>query len=116
MGESKKIVHVDGSGFFRKIVDRYLNSQGYEVESFDNWGEASLALGGGVGMLITGLKLRDGDGPDLIEREVEAFSGDIIVMSSDVDEELADTLKHMGCTAALPKSGNWKEQLSMHLH
>jgi DNA-binding NtrC family response regulator len=106
-----KIIHLDNSGFFRKVVAQFLTSFRFEVEGFDSWNDAFIAIGGGADMVITGLTLVDAEGPELIEDMVSAYSGPIVVISASVDDELEDTLTSMGVTGAIKKSGNWKQHL-----
>ncbi len=116
-GFMKKIIHLDNSSFFRKVVARFLESMDFEVESYDSWDSAYLAIhAGNVDMIITGLTLVDGEDAELIERILNTFSGPVIVISASVDDqEVADSLIYMGVTGAIAKSSNWKQYLAPYL-
>jgi DNA-binding NtrC family response regulator len=112
----RKVIHLDNSRFFRKLVARFLTGRGFDVESFDNWDDAAMSIAGAPpDLIVTGLALTDCDGPELIEDITGAFLGPVIVMSSDIDKdqdnELVDTLKTMGVMASIPKSGGWPRRL-----
>jgi len=113
----RKIIHVDNSQFFRKLMRIFLEAEGFEVESFDSAQEANMAIGGGLAdMVIMGLAFHDTEGEDFLVRTVESFSGPVIVVSSSMDEERTEKLINMGARAALNKTGSsWKEGLKPHL-
>jgi DNA-binding NtrC family response regulator len=47
----EKIVHIDNSEFFRKLVKNFLTHEGFEVESFDNAEDAGMVISGGQAAL-----------------------------------------------------------------
>jgi DNA-binding response OmpR family regulator len=112
----KKIIHVDNSSFFRKQMGAFLTKEGFEVESFSNGEDASFVISGGdIAMLICGLSLEDMDGKLFIERVREFFGGPLIVISSSVEKENEETLRGLGVTAALKKTGGWENSLRPYL-
>jgi DNA-binding response OmpR family regulator len=114
--ETKKIIHLDNSGMYRKMVSRFLTGEGFEVESYEKWGDAAITVNRNPpAMVITGLTLADGTGPELIERITGVYSGPLVVLSSNVDESEAARLKALGVTAAIVKSGEWESSLKVFL-
>jgi DNA-binding response OmpR family regulator len=112
----KQIIHVDNSGFFRKIMKTFLEAEGFEVESFDSAQEANIAIGGGFAdLVIMGLAFQDMDGKEFLAKTVEAFAGPVIIVSSSSDEQRTNELLSLGARAVVSKSGSWKEDLRSHL-
>jgi len=112
----KKIIHVDNSQFFRKQMKIFLESEGFEVESYDSALEASFAIGGGLAdMVIMGLAFAGIDGEVFLKRAVQSFDGPIIVVSSSTDERITNQLLSLGARAALSKLGSWKQELKPYL-
>ncbi|MDR3342782.1 MAG: response regulator [Treponema sp.] len=112
----KKIIHVDNSSFFRKLMRIFLVNEGFEVESFDNWEDAAIAVSGGsADMVITGLALADMSGETYIKKMVDSYAGPIIVMSSSINQQTEHTMLALGVKAAIGKSGGWKEALRPYL-
>jgi DNA-binding response OmpR family regulator len=112
----KKIIHVDNSEFFRKLLRTFLEKEGFEVESFDSAQEAGFSIGAGSGdMVIMGLAFFFFLGAEFINKILESFSGPVIVISSSVDKTLEAKFIDMGIRAAFNKSGPWQEGLKPHL-
>ncbi|MDR3343402.1 MAG: response regulator [Treponema sp.] len=112
----KKVIHIDNSSFFRKLMWIFLDNEGFEVESFDNWEDAAIAVNGGsADMVITGLALADVSGEIYIKKMVDSYAGPIIVISSSINQETEHTLLALGVKAALGKSEGWKEALRPYL-
>ena len=113
----KKIIHVDNSVFFRKLMKSFLEAEGFEVESFDSAQEADIVIGAGaVDMVITGLAFADTDGEKFVSKIVESFAGPVIVVSSSADnEEREKRLINLGIKAAIEKTGPWKKSLKPYL-
>ena len=111
-----KIIHVDNSDFFRKLMGTLLEKEGFEVEGFDSAQEAGLAIGGGgADMVIMGLTFADIGGKEFLERIQEFYGGPVIVLSSSMDKEKEKELLSLGARAAINKSGSWQEALKPHL-
>ena len=113
----KKIIHIDNSEFFRKLVKAYVQEEGFEIESFESAQDASIALSSGiVDMVIMGLTFADIEGEEFLDRILESFTGPVIVISSSVAEVKKEKdLIVKGATDAFDKSGPWKERLKPHL-
>ena len=112
----KKIIHVDNSEFFRKLMRSFLEKEGFEVESFDSAQEANFSIGAGSGdMVITGLTFQDIEGEEFVQKIMDSFSGPVIIVSSSVEKSLEEKLIDLGIRAALGKSGNWQEGIKPHL-
>jgi FixJ family two-component response regulator len=107
------VIHVDNSGFFRKVMKAFFSELGIQSESFDK-GEDVLDMveAGKVSCVITGLELVDMSGEDLIRQL--SFTGHpmtiIAVTASENDERIA-RLEFLGVKATIQKGGNWKEKL-----
>ena len=94
----------------------FLESEGFQVESFDSAQEAGFSIGAGSGdMVITGLAFSDLEGEDFAGKIVEAFSGPVIVVSSSVDSDMEKKLQAIGIKAAINKSGPWKDLIKPYL-
>ena len=94
----------------------FLESEGFEVESFESAQEANFAITGGTAsMVIMGLAFADADGEDFLSRTVRSFRGPVIVVSASVDEYLEEKFISLGVRAAIKKSGPWKENLRQYL-
>ena len=112
----KRIIHLDNSEFFRKLVKTYLEGEGFEVESFKDTQDASLTIASGTAdMVIMGLTFVDIKGEDFLVRIKESYEGPVIVISSSVDNSKEAALIAKGARAAINKSGPWKEGLKPHL-
>jgi len=108
----KKIIHVDNSEFFRKLVKSHLENEGFEVESFSSAQDANMAINGGiVDMVIMGLTFADAQGEDFLTQTLEAFAGPVIVISSSVDDKKKKELLLKGVAAAINKSSPWEQFL-----
>ena len=112
----KKIIHVDNSDFFRKCVKTFLESQRFEVESYKEPQEASIAIGSGTAdMVIMGLTFADINGKDFLVKTRISYEGPVIIISSSVDKNIEAELIALGATAAINKSGPWKADLKPFL-
>ena len=115
MDVMKRILHVDNSGFFRKMMKSFLLNEGFEVESYDNARDASMGISGGlIDMVIMGLAFTDIDGEEFLKSVSESFSGPIIVVTGSVDAEKENRLAALGCRAAIGKTG-WQSSLKPYL-
>ena len=112
----KKIIHVDNSDFFRKLMAAFLQKEGFEVESFDSPQEADMVIGSGsADLVIMGLTFAGIDGPEFLERIKEFYGGPVVVLSSSLEKEKKEKLLSMGANAAINKSGPWQEELKPYL-
>jgi len=114
----RRIVHVDNSRFFRKLMKVFLSEIGLISEGFD-LGEDALnaVMSGDVSCVITGLELPDMSGEKFISRLIAVAPSAmtiIAVTSSADDEKRVKTLEAMGVKATIQKSGDWKEKLREH--
>jgi FixJ family two-component response regulator len=107
------VIHVDNSGFFRKVMKYFLAELGLECQSLDRGEDVLDAVEAHkVGCVITGLELIDMSGEELIKRLLFAsYSMTIIAVTSNADEERAQRLSELGVKATIQKGGNWKEKL-----
>jgi FixJ family two-component response regulator len=108
-----QVIHVDNSGFFRKVMQIFLNELGVQSENYD-CGEAVLdAIGTRkISCVITGLELVDMSGEELIRQLL--FSGHsmtIIAVTGSEDDVRIQRLADLGVKATIQKGGNWKEKL-----
>jgi DNA-binding NtrC family response regulator len=113
----KKIVHVDNSGFFRKIMRIFLTEQMYEVESFDNGREALEEIGkGDVSMVITGLSLSDMTGERLIKQAIlSPHTVPFVALTGNQNLEEVRRLTALGVKAVILKTNGWREKLEVVL-
>jgi DNA-binding response OmpR family regulator len=112
----KKIIHIDNSEFFRKLVKNFLAQEGFEVESFGNAEEAGMAVSGGqASMVISGLAFAGMEAEDFIRRTRENYAGPLVVISSSLDPQREAALRTLGVKAAIDKSGPWQEALKAEL-
>jgi len=119
MGVSmRRVIHVDNSKFFRKLMKIFLAELGLTCDGYDLGDDAlSAVMTGEVSCVITGLELPDMSGEKLISRII-AFAPSaltiIVVTSSAHDEERVKALEAMGVKATIQKAGDWKEKLREH--
>jgi two-component system cell cycle response regulator len=108
-----RVIHVDNSEFFRKIMKRFLSELGFESDGFERGEEAALAAGAGdVSLVIAGLALADMSGEEFVKRITASPRPVPVIIVSSNDEELqAKRLSALGVRAMIKKSGNWKEEL-----
>ena len=109
-----QIIHVDNSGFFRKIMRAFLSELGFQSESYESGLEALTAVKfGDTSCVITGLELPDIKGEDFIS-ELAALQKpvSIIVFSSNTDENRNKFLESQGVVGIVQKTSNWKEELN----
>lgn len=108
-----RIVHVDNSGFFRKIMKLFLFELGYEYEGFSRGYDALFTVKNeNIASVITGLELPDMKGEEFI-RQLYLLQKplSIIVFSSITSGERLKQLESMGVVGIVEKSSNWKEEL-----
>ena len=107
------IIHVDNSGFFRKIMKAFLADMGQESESYARGEDALDAVQtGNVSCVITGLELVDMSGEEFIKQLFFAPEPvSIIAFTSSSDDVRNSRLEAMGVMAVVQKSGAWKEEL-----
>ena len=112
-----RIVHVDNSKFFRKLMKIFLSELGMQSEGFDRGEDAINAVkNGGISCVITGLELPDMTGERLIEEIIATGrSLTIIAVTASGDEERVRNLETMGVKATIQKAGDWKEKLREYL-
>ena len=107
------VIHVDNSGFFRKVMKVFLSELGVDSENFECGEDVLDAIGTRkVSCVITGLELADMSGEELIKQLL--FSGHsmtIIAVTSSANDERAQRLAELGVKATIQKGGNWKEKL-----
>lgn len=114
----KSIIHVDNSGFFRKLVNTFLSKYGYIVESFSLAKEAlEIISGGQVGLILTGLTLPDMEGEEFIQRIMDyPYNIPIIAFTSNQTTKTDDELIDLGIRAWVLKSGVWQKHLLPLVH
>ena len=107
------VIHVDNSGFFRKIMRAYLRELGFESEEFQLGKDALFAAqGGNVSCVITALELSDMKGEDFIEQlAVLDQKIPIIVFSATADKHRTEFLETRGVVGIVQKTSNWKDDL-----
>jgi len=108
-----KVIHVDNSSFFRKVMKSFLSELGVDSQHYSS-GEKVLDIVGNdkISCVITGLELPDMRGEELIKQLL--FSGHsmtIIAVTGSENDERAQYLKDLGVEATIQKGGNWKEKL-----
>ena len=108
-----QIIHVDNSGFFRKIMKAFLSELGFQSESYESGSEAlAAAQDEETRCVITALEFPDMKGEafirelSLLEKKVS-----IIVFSANTDEDRMAYLESMGVLGIVQKTSNWKEEL-----
>ncbi|MDR2052740.1 MAG: response regulator [Treponema sp.] len=108
-----KVIHVDNSEFFRKLMKTFLSELGLESESFERGEDAvNVVNGGEVSFVITGLALADMSGEELIKRIIASSRPvPVITVTSNDETAQAKRLGALGVKANILKSGNWKDQL-----
>jgi len=107
------VIHVDNSGFFRKVMKSFLIELGVDSDSY-NKGEEALDIIGTrkVSCVITGLELADMNGEEFIKQLL--FSGHsmtIIAVTGSENDVRVQRLSDLGVKATIQKGGNWKEKL-----
>jgi len=111
------VIHVDNSGFFRKLMKVFLTELGFFCETFDRGEDVLDAVESRkVTCVITGLELMDMNGEALIKKLL--FTGHpmtIIAVTSSGDEARMQRLAELGVKATIQKGGDWKEKLREYL-
>jgi len=108
-----KVVHVDNSGFFRKVMNHFLSDLGFECKSYERGEDVLDAVEAHkVSCVITGLELLDMSGEELIRKLMFATNSmTIIAVTSSSNEERTQRLSELGVKATIQKGGDWKEKL-----
>jgi FixJ family two-component response regulator len=108
-----EIIHVDSSGFFRKIMKAYLSNLGLESESYDRGHDALYAAKlGNVSCVITAMEIVDMSGEELVEQlSLLEHPVSIIVFSSTTNQHRLKYLEELGVVGIVQKSSDWKEEL-----
>jgi len=111
------VIHVDNSGFFRKLMKVFLTDLGFFCETYDRGEDVLDAIETRkVTCVITGLELMDMSGETLIKKLL--FTGHpmtIIAVTSSGDEARMQRLAELGVKATIQKGGDWKEKLREYL-
>jgi FixJ family two-component response regulator len=111
------VIHVDNSGFFRKLMKVFLTDLGFFCETFDRGEDVLDAVETRkVTCVITGLELMDMSGENLIKKLL--FAGHpmtIIVVTSSGDDVRMQRLAELGVKATIQKGSDWKEKLREYL-
>jgi two-component system cell cycle response regulator len=113
----KRLVHVDNSDFFRKVVERFLASEGLVAEgSKTATGALELIKEGDVSLVVTGTVLADMDGSMFIKL-CNIMSPDIpiLVLSSNPPEREMEKLSHLKIEAILEKANGWQKNIRPYL-
>ena len=112
-----RIVHVDNSEFFRKLMKTFLSELGHESENFSRGEDAvNKVKAGKADWVITGLSLADMGGEEFIKRlAVSAQLVPVIVVTSSDEEAQHKRLDALGVKAVIQKSGDWKDTLAQQL-
>jgi DNA-binding response OmpR family regulator len=107
------VIHVDNSGFFRKVMKIFLSELGLQCRSLDRGEDVLDAVEADkVSCIITGLELLDMSGEELIRKLLFAsYSMTIIAVTGSEDDIRAHRLSELGVKATIQKGGNWKEKL-----
>ncbi|MFA6506516.1 MAG: diguanylate cyclase [Treponemataceae bacterium] len=94
-----KILHLDRSALFRKVIRELVARCGHAAESVSTRAEASAALAAGdIDLIVTGLELDDGSGEDFI-RDLNASplkDTPVIVVTSTDSIEMRERLFALG--------------------
>ncbi|MDR0475246.1 MAG: response regulator [Treponema sp.] len=111
------VIHVDNSGFFRKMMKIFLSELGLYCESFERGEDVLDAVETRkVSCIITGLELIDMSGEELIRRLLfTAHPMTIIAVTASDDDERIERLADLGVRATIQKGGDWKEKLREYL-
>jgi len=112
-GRKMYVVHVDNSGFFRKVMKIFLTELGVESDGFDRGEDVLDAVEAHkVSCVITGLELLDMSGEELIKKLFFAtHSMTVIAVTSHDDDARIQRLAELGVKATIQKGGDWKEKL-----
>jgi FixJ family two-component response regulator len=107
------IVHVDNSGFFRKLMRVFLTELGLQSESYERGEDAINALlRSKVSCVITGLELPDMTGEELIQWIAKSgLSMTIIAVTGSGNDDRTKHLETLGVKGTIQKGGDWKEKL-----
>ena len=107
------VIHVDNSGFFRKVMKAFLSELGIDSISYDRGEDVLDAVEAGkVSCVITGLELVDMTGENLIRQLLfSAQPMTIIAVTASGDDERIQRLANLGVKATIQKGGDWKEKL-----
>ena len=93
----KKIIHLDNSSFFRKIVKMFLTSQGFLVESYGLGTAALNAIDRDTALIITALTFSDMDGEKFIKQAMRcAQNVPIIILTASRDAKVDMLLQSFG--------------------
>ena len=109
-----RIVHVDNSEFFRKLMKTFLSELGHESMSLARGEDAvSEVKAGSADWVITGMSLADMGGEEFIKRlAVSDRSAPVIVVTSSDEKTQYKRLNALGVKAIIQKSGDWKSDLA----
>jgi len=108
----KKVIHVDNSEIFRKLVKIFLTEQGFFVESYGLAKQALEAIGDDTGIIISGLVFPDMSGEDFIKNAIgDTHKIPIIALTSTTDPQKQQMLIDIGVKKRIEKSGTWQDEL-----
>ena len=113
----KKVIHVDNSDFFKKLVKTQLTELGYISENTDSGQETIDYIKNGTAeVVIMGMSLKDMEGEALL-KEILLLPNKlpVIILTSNNDPAEKEKFLKMGFSAYISKSENWQEQLEKTL-
>ena len=108
----RKVIHIDNSEIFRKLVKIFLTEQGFFVESYGFANQALEAIGDDTGIIISGLVFPDMSGEDFIKSAVKNVHNiPIVALTSTTDPQKQQMLVDLGVKKRIQKSGDWQKEL-----
>ena len=112
-----KIIHIDNSEFFRKLMRLFLIKEGVEYESFDEANKALDMIKNDnnvivvAGMYFAGMELAD------FVQEIRALPHyiPIIILTSGTASEDQKIIKNVTVDAYVEKTGAWEKSMTFYL-
>lgn len=109
----RTVVHLDSSGFLRKLMRMFLNERGIESEGYDKGADVLDRIKtGDISLIIAGTFFSDMTGFAFLKRlMLSPYKVPIIILTSNTSHQQQLIMKSLGVEAIVIKSGHWQDEL-----
>ncbi|MDR2149544.1 MAG: response regulator [Spirochaetaceae bacterium] len=109
----RTVVHLDNSGFLRKLMQMFLKERGIESEAYDKGSDVLERIKrGDIALIIAGTFFNDMTGFAFLKRLLlSPQKVPVIILTSNSSEQQQLIMKTLGVEAIIIKSGHWQDEL-----
>ncbi|MDR2807993.1 MAG: response regulator [Spirochaetaceae bacterium] len=109
----RTVIHLDSSGFLRKLMQMFLKERGIESEAYDKGADALERIKrGDIALIIAGTFFNDMTGFMFLKRLLlSPHKVPVIILTSNSSEQQQIIMKTLGVEAVIIKSARWQDDL-----